>query len=170
MANNQDVTHTPRFNVLTRENYDTWRIQAKALFVKNDVWDYISGETPTPALAANNATAAEKTVAENAHKAWLKADRKARSDLILSISPSELKDISGCATSHEIWMKLESIHASKTPARKAALYKRLTQHKMAEGGDVCANIKEFFEAADKLKATDATLDNDLLCMILLLDK
>ena len=43
---------------------------------------------------------------------WDEADSKARSDLVLAINPSELKQIKGCTTANEIWKKLHSIYQS----------------------------------------------------------
>lgn len=57
----------------------------EALLIKNDAWIYVSGEYPKPAIIA------EDVNSENLAKAWIKHDSKARSDIILSISPSELK-------------------------------------------------------------------------------
>lgn len=41
---------------------------------------------------------------------------KAKSDLILSISLSELKQVKRCKTSHEGWLKLDKINQSKVAA------------------------------------------------------
>jgi len=59
---------------------------------------------------------------------WQYNDEKTRADLILAISPSELKQVRGCQKSRELWLKLESIYASREPAKKATLLKRLTLH------------------------------------------
>jgi len=67
---------------------------------------------------------------------WEIADKKAKSDIILSIKPSELKQVKACNTSREVWLKLQSIYQSSGPARKATLLKRLTLHRMDENGDV----------------------------------
>ena len=56
----------------------------------------------------------------------------AQSDLVLSISPSEIRHIKGCNTSREIWLKLERIYQSKRPARKATLLNRLILIKINE--------------------------------------
>lgn len=49
---------------------------------------------------------------------WYIADRKAKAGLILSMSPSQLKQIEGCNTSKEVWNKLNG------PVRKATLLKK----------------------------------------------
>ena len=112
-----NVINSTRLETLTKDNYDTWRIQAEALLIKSDMWDYVSGGKPAPEV--QGATAEEQTLSQNALEEWKKQDRKARSDLILSISPSKLKQVKDCPTSKQIWDKLESIYASKGPARKA---------------------------------------------------
>lgn len=64
----------------------------EALLVKNEEWGYVSGEIKPPLETADD---------ENARKAveaWKKGDSRAKSDIILSISPSELKQIKNCTT------------------------------------------------------------------------
>ena len=99
----------------------------KFLLIRNSTWKYVNGVTARPAAP------------EAAAKAWDESDLKAQSDLVLSISPSEIRHIKGCNTSREIWLKLERIYQSKGPARKATLLKRLILHRMQEG-EMRANI------------------------------
>lgn len=134
--------------MLSRDNYDTWQIQAEALFTRNDTWTYVSGETKEPEVTGDGEAL---RMSQIANKAWIQADRKARAELILCISPSELKQIKGCITSNAVWTKLRSIYASKGPARKATLLKRLILHKMQDGDDVKKHLSEFFDAVDKLQ-------------------
>lgn len=147
-----------RIDLLTKDNYDTWKLHAEALLVKSDGWSYVDGSCRKPALTPGN---------EAAIKLWEIADRKARSDLILAISPSELKQVKGCETSREMWLKLESIFQSKGPARKATLLKRLTLTKMKEGEDVREHLNQFFDAVDKLSEMDLVVNDDLLAIMLL---
>lgn len=84
-----------RIETLNKENYDTWKMQMEALLVKNDAWSYVNGQSKKPTVGENNAN--ESTV-----QAWEKNDSKAKSDIILSISPSELKQIKGCVTSRDV--------------------------------------------------------------------
>jgi hypothetical protein len=57
----------------------TWKIQIEALLIKNNSWKYVNGTIPKP-----------KEPPE-AVIMWESNDAKARSDLILTICPSELK-------------------------------------------------------------------------------
>ena len=50
----------------------------------------------------------------------------------------------GIETSRGVWLKLESIYASKGPARKATLLKQLTLQKMSENDDIRDHLRKFF--------------------------
>ncbi|KOC69347.1 hypothetical protein WH47_06011 [Habropoda laboriosa] len=39
---------------LNKENYDTWKIQMRALLVKNDAWCYVNGEAKAPKVTAQH--------------------------------------------------------------------------------------------------------------------
>lgn len=111
----------------------------EALLVKNDNWSYVSGEKPCPKTESS----AESPAILSTTKAWEDVDCKAKSDLILAINLSELKQVRGCKTSKEVWDK--SIYDSKGPARKATLLKHLTEAKIPEGRDVKVHIVQFFD-------------------------
>lgn len=44
-----------RIEALGRDNYDMWKLQMRALLVKNDAWGYVSGEVVKPEPSAANA-------------------------------------------------------------------------------------------------------------------
>ena len=101
------VINSMRIELLNKDNYDTWRIHVEALLVKNDTWKYVSGEEAKPSTVAGD----EAT--RQAISKWTIEDRKAKSDLILSMSPAQLKHLRNCETSKDVWDKLESVYASQ---------------------------------------------------------
>lgn len=103
---------------LSKDNYDTWRIQMEAVLVRNERWLYVNGMKARPATAAEI-------------PAWELADQKAKADIILNICPSELCHIKHCQTSRDVWVKLEDVYQSKGPARKATLLKQLIFTRMS---------------------------------------
>lgn len=150
-----------RIEQLTKENYDTWKIQVEALLTRNDVWQYVNGDYVKPEAIAGNVASI------NEQEKWIKEDKKAKSELILSMSPSELRQLKGCDTSRSVWLKLQSIFESKGPARKATLLKRLIHHKLMDNGDVRQHIEKFFETVDKLEEMEIKIHEDLLSILLL---
>lgn len=154
MATNS-VSSASRIKLLSKNNYDTWSMQVEALLTKNDLWEFVNGNSTIPAEG------------DAARNTWLNMDKKAKADLILSIQPSELKQIRGCETSRDVWLKLQCIYASKGPARKATLLKQLMLQRLDEGGDIKDHIARFFDVVDKLESMNVQINGDLLTIMLL---
>lgn len=130
----------------------------QAVLTKSDLWEYVSGTNVRPEAGANNINAA-------AVLAWDKSDQKARSEIILSMAPSELKK--NVETSRAVWLRLTEIYQSQDPARKATLLKRLTLHKMAENSDVRDHLNDFFDTVYKLGDMNVQMNPDQLAIMLL---
>jgi len=153
-----NLSAVTRIEALNNENYDTWRMHMEALLIKNDSWQYVNGDTVKPEATENNV---------NEVRAWEKNDAKAKSDIILSIGATELKQVKGCISSREVWQKLEGIYASKGPARKATLFKSLMLHRMDPGTDIRDHLTRFFDTADKLAEMNVGIDPELVSIMLL---
>lgn len=143
-----------RIEPLTSENYDTWKLKMRAVLVKSDLWQYVDGAKPCPEDPS--------LVAE-----WKSHDEKARADILLAISTSELSVIDNCLTARGSWMKLQETFQSKGPVRKANLLKRVALSRMSEGGDARHHIGSFFDAVKRLKEIGVHIGNDLLAILLL---
>src|SRR5207249_7453826 len=117
---------------------------------------------PVPANAA-----APTPVELAAQQAWIQADLKAQSDLVLAMSPAELLQVKGSETSHVMWTKLHAIYESKGPARKASLLKTLILNKMQEQEETRAYLRRFFDVVDKLQEMELQINQELLAIILL---
>jgi len=141
-----------RIEPLGKDNFDTWKIQMQALLVKNDSWKYVNGTHLKP--EANDTQ-------------WINEDAKAKSDLILAMSTSELRHTKNCETSNDVWKKLHSTYQSTGPARKAALLKSLILLKMNAGGDMRSHIDMFSDLVDKINEVDLMNIDDLLTILLL---
>lgn len=162
------MVNPAKIKLLTKDNYDTWRMQIEAVLIKNDLWEYVSGECPLPKLPADKTIVTEIEWLENAtaQDQWWRNDKKARSDLILAIHPSQLPQIRHLTSSREVWLELESIYASKRPARKVTLLKQLIM-RLVNGGDVRHHMNKFFNAVNELSAMDVHINGDLLSIMLL---
>ncbi|GBP23900.1 Retrovirus-related Pol polyprotein from transposon TNT 1-94 [Eumeta japonica] len=125
------------------------------------------GLSPQVIRVSSNHFIANNQKSIDARNAWIKTDRKAKSEVILAISSTELQHVRGCNTSREVWQKLASVYASKGPARKALLLKQLMLHKMSEGGDVRDHVNKFSDIVDRLGAMDIQVNKDLLSIMLL---
>lgn len=159
-ASKMNTIGAVRFEQLNKENYDTWKIQMRAILIKNDAWGYASGTCIKPAGG--------DAAAETAAQRWTENDLKAQSDIILAMNPSVIKQVKGCESAREIWTKLEGIYKSKSPMRKAALLNSLISHKMQDGDDARESTsQEFLDIVDKLADMRIEINNDLLSVMML---
>lgn len=139
---------------LTKENYDTWAIQMKAILTQNDQWVYVSGLKIKPEE-------------EDQATVWDKTDRKAGASIILSISTSQICYVKHCETSRETWEKLQTVYSSKGPAKKASPLKQLLFTKLKEGESMIEHLNSFFNLVDKLSEMDTRMSEDLLVILLI---
>ena len=137
-----------RIELLQKNNFDTWKLQMEAVLTKDDLWEYVNGVNVKPEATAMNAP----TIVE-----WTKNDSKARSDIVLSISPTELKQIKNCDTSRGMWLRLEEIYQSKGTSEKRDTSEELC--KMDDGGDMREHRRKFF-SVDNLNDMDVDINPD----------
>lgn len=159
-----NIVNSTRIKLLTKHNYDTWRIQVEALLVKSDSWPYVIGDIPKPVVTG---TGDDLIASQAALNAWMTQDRKAKSDLILSMSPEQLKHLRNCEYSKDVWDKLKSVYASQGPMRKATLLEQLLLKKMQEGDDIRDYLSQYMDIIDKLHALEIDINGDLLSVMLL---
>ncbi|BES98060.1 Hydra magnipapillata [Nesidiocoris tenuis] len=150
-----------RIEPLSKDNFDTWQIQVEALLRKSRMWDFVNGKNQKPVIDPT------KPETGGAAEKWENDDQDAKSDLILTLSPSELKHIKGCKTSRDVWMKLKQIHQSTGPAKKATLLRQLITARMKEGQDVKEYLSNFIELVEKLQDMEIPIHQDLLAIIML---
>lgn len=152
------AANTYRIDPLRKDNYETWKMQAEAVLTKSELWGYTSGTIQTPDDDPED---------PNKKAEWLKKDLTARSELILMISPNELKQIKSCTTSKDVWDTLAKNFRSKGPARKATLLKQLILHRMRENDDIREHLNKFTDVVDKLADMEITINDDLLSIMML---
>lgn len=161
---NVNLINSTHIELLTKHNYDMWLIKVEALLTKNYSWPYVNGDIPRPVITGQGeALAAAQVALDN----WTVQDRKAKSDLVLSISPTELKHIRNCNTSKEVWNRLKSLYASQGPIRKATLLEQLLLKKMREDDDVRDYLFRYMDTVDKLHNMDIEINGDQLSIMLL---
>ena len=150
-----------RFEVLYKHNYDVWHVWMKAVLMKHDKWGYVNGEIGAPTVMAG-----DETSAINLSK-WKANDEKAMADIFLSMGSAELKTVSKCTTSKEVWEKLQSIHASNGPVRKIELLTDITSFKIDEDADFRERLDKFLNAVEQLEGMKIEIPNDMLVVLIL---
>nr|XP_046474082.1 uncharacterized protein LOC124215124 isoform X13 [Neodiprion pinetum] len=97
MTNRLSDSGAIAFDVLTKENYRSWRVKAEALLRVSDLWDHVDKDEESSAVG----------------ELWMKKDEIAKSKLILHISSELLVLLENCTTAREVWLKLENVYDNK---------------------------------------------------------
>jgi len=63
---NTNIVNSTRIELLTKHNYNTWRIQVEALLVKNDSWLYVNGDIPKLVVTGTDETFAASQATRDA--------------------------------------------------------------------------------------------------------
>lgn len=98
------MSEASKIEKLTNDNYSTWRMLIEAVCVANNTWDYLTTKIERPIVDIND----RRTV--QAASEWDRSNAKAKSDLLLSLSTSQVKHLRGLSTAHEMWEKLKEVH------------------------------------------------------------
>jgi hypothetical protein len=74
---------------------------------------------------------------------WMKLDRKEKSTIWLCLSDSVLLNVSGEATTKELWDKLGTLYQSKSLVNKLFLRKKLYLLRMNDGDSMIEHLNSF---------------------------
>lgn len=135
---------------LAEDNYESWRMQIKAVLIHQDLWELVS----------------DKDNAERSAE-WKRRDEKAMATVILSVTPIQLSYIKSCKSAREAWDSLSQVHRPKGPVRKVSLFKQLLGMRMNEGDGIQEYLCEFTSVVDQLHQTGIELAEELLVIIIL---
>ncbi|XP_060819569.1 uncharacterized protein LOC132909010 isoform X3 [Bombus pascuorum] len=137
---------------LSKNNFHKWKAQIQMSLMRNNSWEYVSGE--------------KIRTTENATE-WDIADRKARSDIIITVSPEALMKVNDCKTSKEVWDKLNDIYCISYSAYKSMLIKQLINCKMQEDEEMDNHIINFSTLISKLRKIHIFIQDDIASILLL---
>ena len=134
----------------------------EALAIKNDNYDYMTGAIKCPkTLEPIDTNKADVAAREKQRLEWHYGSLIARSDIVLTMKPSELTHVRHCKYANEVWAKLQAVYQSRGPARKTTLLKKILFAKMAENEDMSQHIVNFINTVDQLESMDFNISEDI---------
>lgn len=133
-----------------RENYDSWRISARAALELSGLWGYVDG-------SSTETDATKKADGE----------MRAKAKLTLMVEPINYSHLQSAKTASEIWKNLETAFNDSGLMRRVGLLRTLINTRLEN----CASIEEFVNTvtttAHKLKGTGMTVDDEWIGTVLL---
>ena len=97
---------------------------------------------------------------------WKKLDQKAKSTIWLCVSDSVLLNVSGEATTKNLWEKLGTLYQSKSLLNKFFLRKKLCNLRMKDGDSVTEHLNAFNSVVIQLSSVDIKISYEEKCISL----
>ena len=143
---------TTRRETLTRDNYDTWCIQAEALLIKNDTWGYISGEITKPVEAGEGTELARS---QATIKAWMTNGPKRLIEIKTRLSSEyQVKDLGNIK--HCLGIEVEQKKNPISVVQSGYIREVLQKFEMSD----CKAVKSPLAAGTKLERETNAERND----------
>ena len=128
----------------------------QALLEERELWDYVTGEKKKPS---------ETTASDNEGKEllanWIKADGKARRQMILCMTSGELRGTAGAKSAKELWdllvMRKESVGSAGLNSALALLFKA----KAETEGDIPEHLTKIKELQERIHTNGLKFGLDL---------
>ncbi|GAB2274459.1 hypothetical protein Dimus_039086 [Dionaea muscipula] len=152
---------------LTSSNYPQWKAQFEALLIGYDLLGYVDGTISCPSsdLTSPSASTTPAASTMTAHH-WLRQDKLLLSAIFLAVTSSIKPLIATATTSHQAWLKLNTLYASKSRTRVLQLKEDLaTMHRGSKS--VSEYMHSIKRLADELALIDRPLTDDDITLYIL---
>lgn len=135
------MTETKAFSIhkFNGQNYQLWKRQMKIYMADNKLMPYILGEVARPTVNP---------------EAWLEKDRAAQAFLMRGLELEQLKYITDCKISAQMWARLQTVHAEKSDQSMQVLLDRFINCKMGEEESIADYVARMTGLAQRLKDMD----------------
>lgn len=124
---------------LNGTNWQTWKVRIEMLLQREDLWRIVEEDVP-----------------EDEDDEWVKADRKAKATIILSIDDNQLPIVKNSVYAHDVFEALKSYHQKSTRSVRVSLLKKLCASNLSERGNLEEHLRELDELFDRLDAAGTT--------------
>ena len=131
--------------------FSIWQIKMRAVLISLDLHEALLGMDKMPG------TAEEKQM----------KNLKALAQIQLHLSSEILQEVSKETSAAGLWLKLESLLMTKSPANRLYVKSRLYSHKLPEGKSIRTHLEEFREIINDLENLEIKTDDEDLAMHLL---
>lgn len=121
------------------QDYQLWKRQMEIYMADNKLMPYILGQIERPAQNP---------------EAWLEKDYAAQAFLMRGLELTQLKYMTDCTTSAQMWARLKSVHAEKSDQSVQILLDRFINCKMDDDEKMADYIAKVTGLAQRLKDMD----------------
>lgn len=140
---------TSSISKLDGDNFRVWKVRMSSLFRSHDLNEIVDGTSTRPAAVGDP------------QKEWDKRNNEAMTSLYLCMTDAEVESISGCATAHEIWNKLNTMYQSISGESKQVLWQKYYSIMVTSGKSPVKTMIEIQNYAAQLRSMGAVIDDEM---------
>jgi gag-polypeptide of LTR copia-type/Domain of unknown function (DUF4219) len=138
-------------------NFQTWKFRMELILGNRDLWGIVSGAEPRP---------------ENAHattlKNWLKREREARAQILLTLEDDPLNGIASTSTSKEAWDSLVERYEGKGAQSIVLQIGALFQTRLADEEPLESQLNAMASRGHILSSLGVPLDDSVIASAMVL--
>ena len=146
-------------------NYATWIMYVMAALMGQGLYGHVNGDIPrpTPTVIVAGATPDTKLVDE-----WTRKDDKAKSIIVLGVTPPMLHHLVGQATAKQMWDKLATQCRKKDLATRLGLYQQLFNSRLVDADSVDKHLSTMSNIRSQMADIGKPIDDEMAAVALLM--
>ena len=140
-----------------QNDFGLWKTKMKAVLMQQGAWKILKDGKPlsTEGLPEKEAAKMEEL------------EYKAHSTLLLYLNDRVLRELQKEETTLDVWVKLESLYATKSTTNRLHLKNKLLAFKITDSEGLLKQLEEFHRLLDDLEAIEESMkDEDKALMLL----
>ena len=134
------------------QSFELWKLKMEDMLVDKDQWIAVDPSTKPMAMSDED---------------WKKLDQKAKRTIRLCVSNSVLLNVSGEATTKNLWEKIGTLYQSMSLVNNLFLRKKLYNLRMKDGDSVTEHLNAFNTVVSQLSSIDIKISDEDKCICLL---
>lgn len=146
------------------DEWPQWKFQLRIILQSNDLMDFITGKEKKP----DRAQFANDTAFETALITFNKSEYKAQRIIVTALGKEAMLHVMNCASSCEMWIKLESVYEKKSKVTIHLMQERFYNFKMEPGDSMAIHVSKLQSVVQQLKDLGEKVSESMIITKLLL--
>lgn len=170
MASQSGSDHSGSYRIeslKSPDNYPVWRVQIEDILTDLDLFHYVDGSEPRPALSTTLDAGTNRPLNQAEVNTWIKNDRKALTIMCLRICGSMMNYVVSADTSAAAWVSLQNIFNVQGPMAIIVVHRKLLRFVFVEGEDLEKQIRDLKSLTERLAILGSPLPDTELALTVL---
>ena len=147
-------------------NYATWTMYVMAALMGRGLYGHVTGDAPRPTQAFT--TDGSVLPPDAKLEEWKRRDDKAKSVIVLGVTPPMLHHLAGLLTAKQMWDKLATQCRKKDFATRLGLYQQLFNSRLLDADSADKHLSDMGNIRSQLADIGKPIDDEMAAVALLM--